>query len=201
MTLHDVVRKELTRMLARQLDHTPAAEELQFTIQVMTDDLKQRGLTDADAERVTQAFIVLGPQTQRWPTARMVLECLPPRQETKLLPAPLTKPEVADFHIRNMRETLQSVRSVFRPGESFKDYQDAMHKSGLSQKDFEAKRLVENGWTDEMEKRFRGDAHMCRLGVLPGATPEDITRAFVAKDPLAASDPEAIAERAAIQAE
>lgn len=194
MTLYDTVRIELTRMLARQLEYAPGADELPFTIQVMTDDLNHRGLMDGDSDRVAEAFRALGPQTQRWPTSRMVIECLPARREIKQLPAPRTKPEVAAAEIGKI-EPHKITRSVFRPGESFKDYQDAMHKSGLSQNDFEAKRLVEKGWTPGMEKEFRYHAHICRLGVLPGAMPEDIARA------LMQGDPEAAAERAAIQAE
>lgn len=37
-------------------------------------------------------------------------------------------------------------RSVFKPGESFRDYQDAMHKSGLTKAEFDRQRLKENGW-------------------------------------------------------
>lgn len=47
----------------------------------MEEDLRTRGLTDADADRVAEAFQVLGPTLQRWPTTPMVLGALPKRSQ------------------------------------------------------------------------------------------------------------------------
>ena len=60
----------------------------------MIEDLQSRGLRDADAERVEQAFRALGPHLQKWPTSRTVIDALPaarPRQSAGLLmpPTPL----------------------------------------------------------------------------------------------------------------
>lgn len=43
----------------------------------MEEDLRTRGLTDADAARVNDAFRNLGPTLHRWPTAPMVVSALP----------------------------------------------------------------------------------------------------------------------------
>lgn len=45
-------------------------------------------------------------------------------------------------------------RSVFRPGESFNDYMNAMQKSGKTKAEFDRERLLANGWSDENERRF-----------------------------------------------
>ena len=86
-------------MLARQLDYAPTADELPFTVQVMTDDLVNHGLRDVDAPRVHQAFARLGPALQKWPTTRMVIEALPPPERKEpvhrpMLSAPLTSVDV-----------------------------------------------------------------------------------------------------------
>ena len=89
MNLTEVVATELTKMLARQLDYSPAAEDLPLIIQVMVEDLRRVGLTDNDAERVQAAFGAIATNVGRWPTMYMVREHLPARQHsTPLLPAP-----------------------------------------------------------------------------------------------------------------
>ena len=86
-------------MLARQLDYAPTADELPFTVQVMTDDLVNHGLRDIDAPRVREAFARLGPALQKWPTTRTVIEALPPPERKEpvhrpMLSAPLTNVDV-----------------------------------------------------------------------------------------------------------
>ena len=191
MTLIETIRNELARMLARQLDYAPAADELPFSIQVMSDDLTRRGLADDDAGRVQAAFEVLGPQIQRWPTARMVLECLPAKATPVMLPAPKPDQKFVSAQLNTTKKN-HALRSVLRPGESYNAYMDAMLASGLLRAAFEAQRLLANGWTDDKERGFRTAAHACRLGTLPGATPADFALA---------SDLEAAAEREAIQRE
>ena len=89
MNLTEVVAMELTKMLARQLDYSPAAEDLPYNIQVMVEDLRRVGLTDNDAERVQAAFGAIATNVGRWPTMYMVREHLPGRQPAhKELPAP-----------------------------------------------------------------------------------------------------------------
>jgi len=83
------VTEELYRMMARQLDYAPAADELAFTVQVMIDDLERRGLNDHECDRVREAFRTLGPKLERWPTSRMVIEALPGRNPYRPTPAPM----------------------------------------------------------------------------------------------------------------
>lgn len=88
-TLQQVVTEELTKMMARQVDYTPAAEDLPYTIGVMVEDLKRSGLTDDDTERVRAAFGEIALNVGRWPTTYMVREHMPGRQPAyKELSAP-----------------------------------------------------------------------------------------------------------------
>lgn len=69
----------------------------------MIEDLQNRGLRDADAERVEQAFRTLGPHLQKWPTSRMVIDALPAAQQgysAKLLLAPTPLDSYCDDYIR-----------------------------------------------------------------------------------------------------
>ena len=54
-------------------------------------------------------------------------------------------------------------RSVLLPGEGYSDFQDAMAESGLPEQEFRHKRLLENGWTDEMEEKFFNHAQSLGL--------------------------------------
>ena len=49
----------------------------------MNEDLLRRGLTDADAYRVVEAFSRLGQHLQKWPTSRTVIEALPPARQMR----------------------------------------------------------------------------------------------------------------------
>ena len=110
MTLTEVVAVELTKMLARQLDYSPAAEDLPLIIQVMVEDLRRVGLSDYDAERVQAAFGAIATNVGRWPTMYMVREHLPGRQHThKELPAPAP---------RGITEHLKELGLDQKPGES-----------------------------------------------------------------------------------
>lgn len=74
-----------------------------MVIQVMIEDLQNRGLRDADAERVEQAFRTLGPHLQKWPTSRMVIDALPASQliyKANLLLAPTPLDDYCDDYIR-----------------------------------------------------------------------------------------------------
>lgn len=84
MTLNDVLRRELVRMLARNLDNAPSASEIQYSVSVYEDDLRHRGLTDADAVRVKAAFDTLGPKITRFPTSADVIGALLPRGHLRL---------------------------------------------------------------------------------------------------------------------
>jgi hypothetical protein len=146
------VMQEMVRMLARQLDSAPAADELPFTAQVMVDDLKHYGLSDGDSNRVMSAFIKLGPLIQRWPTSKTVIEALPapehpyiPRIEHHVTTGNSKDPET-DGLVAS-RPNLK--KNVFLPGESYNDYIEALNKSGMEKTKFNRGRLIKNGWIDE----------------------------------------------------
>lgn len=148
LQLRTIVQQELIRMLARQLDYAPTADELPFTAQVMTEDLAHRGLRDADCDRVREAFAKLGPTLQRWPTARMVIEALPSKEQPyRALPRPAPDMEKVAAGIAGMRRAgKQRYRTVFLPGESFNDYKAALDASKLSKEAFDTERLRMNGF-------------------------------------------------------
>ena len=62
----------------------------------------RRGLTDADATRVVEAFSNLGPHLQKWPTSRMVIDALPAkqRQTANLLASPTPLDSYCDEYAR-----------------------------------------------------------------------------------------------------
>lgn len=64
-------------MLARQLDYSPAAEELPKVIEVMYGDLTRAGVKDEDWQRVEESFNRIANANMRWPTSVMVKENMP----------------------------------------------------------------------------------------------------------------------------
>ena len=74
--LYLAISKQLVRMLARNLDHAPQAEELPLCAQVMTDDLMNCGYTDGEALKVAEAIDRYGRTAQRWPTTRDIQSAL-----------------------------------------------------------------------------------------------------------------------------
>ncbi len=178
-------------MMARQLDHAPSAEELPFTIQVMAEDLAAKGLTDADCDRLSEAFRILGPSLDRWPTSRIVIESLPTRKSNQRWlnsPDPKQTPEVIRREIVQMRGLASRAarRCVFLPSEGFRDYCEALAASGEKKVAFDARRLRANGWTAAKERAY-GQSEIRIV--------EELER--LEREP----DPEAEAERAAIQEE
>ena len=103
-TLYDTVQQQLFKMVARNLDFSPTPEDLPSVIQVMIEDLETRGLSDCDSYRVDQAFNVLGPHLQKWPTSRIVIEALPPsppKKNAKMLIAPTPMDSYVDDYLSN----------------------------------------------------------------------------------------------------
>ncbi len=145
LQLRMTVEQELLRMMARRLDHGPSADELPFTVQVVTEDLMAKGLRDGDSDRVRSAFALLGPTLDRWPTVRQIMDALPSRKDAfTALPPPGRKPMPENvrqhFDAAKARAT---VKSILRPGESFGDYQAALYASGMKKAAFDAARLGE----------------------------------------------------------
>lgn len=84
MTLTEVLRAELVHMLARNLDNSPSASEIHYSVSVYEDDLRHRGLTDDDTERVKAAFDALGPTATRFPAPADVIAAIPKRADNLL---------------------------------------------------------------------------------------------------------------------
>ena len=64
-------------MLARNLDNSPAADDILMVASVYHDDMVAHGLTDDDAERVGNAFEIAGRRAQRFPRPVDVILNLP----------------------------------------------------------------------------------------------------------------------------
>ena len=165
-TLNEAVKLEMVQMMARRLDYSPSPEDLPMTIQVMVDDLRRRGLSVKDVDRVHAAFQLLGGTVQKWPTPLMVVEALPKlvTPETHRVGHHPRRTSDMDEITPQLRAAIghkKKRNSVMLPGEGLGDYLRAYHQSGLTRAKFDELRL----------------------------NPPDET------------DPEAEAERAAIQAE
>ena len=90
-----------------------------------------------------------------------------------------TNPEVIQRELDRIAllKSCNVKRSILLPGESYNDFLDALHKSKKPRGQFEAERLVKNGWTPEKEKSFEYHARKC--GVYFGEmTVEDVTNAY-----------------------
>ena len=79
--LYQMAGKELTRMLARNLDYAPSADELPIVAEVLADDLFAWGFTDDDTDRIAHAINMAGRQSSRFPTCHNIKECIPKRIE------------------------------------------------------------------------------------------------------------------------
>lgn len=120
-----------------------------MTIQVMVDDLRRRGLGNADVDRVLEAFALLGGKIQKWPTPLMVIESLPKRvtpESHRVSHYPRQTMDMDEIipMIRNaIREKGKKI-SVILPGESFADYHRAYEQSGLTRPQFDQRRLSQS---------------------------------------------------------
>jgi hypothetical protein len=84
--------------------------------------------------------------------------------EALALPKP-SDPELAQKAFATTKSIKRKkIRSVFKPGESLVDYQQALAASGMSRVDFEAQRLVESRWTPDDEVAYRHASITCGMG-------------------------------------
>lgn len=83
------------------------------------------------------------------------------QQIEKALPSPGPTPKVVQEAVGKMRARTRKTRSVFLPGENLIDYQKAMLESGMKESEFEAQRMVQNGWTAEDEAKYLSHAQVC----------------------------------------
>lgn len=93
MNLLEATENELARMIARNLEGSPAADEIVHVASVYADDFRNRGLTDDDAERIQAAFRLIGGKVTRFPPPAQILECLPAREPQKMLEHEITDEE------------------------------------------------------------------------------------------------------------
>lgn len=79
-SVESAINGGLMRMVARQLDYTPAADDMGAICKVYISDLKNYGLSDDDAPRILQALEYLACRTNRFPTPKMIVDALPSKR-------------------------------------------------------------------------------------------------------------------------
>ena len=97
--LYKAIKQQFLRMMARNLERTPKAEELPFCIRVLTDDLMNCGYTDTESLKVAEAIDRFGRDAKAWPTTRDIQATLRDlahhnymnRNDYKSLPEPSTE--------------------------------------------------------------------------------------------------------------
>jgi hypothetical protein len=109
MNLIETVENELLKMYARNVVYCPAPEELPGMTKLMVEDLRAAGLTDADSERVTTAFIEIALNEGHWPNSYMVKKHLPKKVEPTILAlGRRANKEIALKNLKVMREKIFS---------------------------------------------------------------------------------------------
>lgn len=112
----------------------------------MVDDLRRRGLSVKDVDRVHAAFQQLGGTIQKWPTPLMVIEALPKRvtPETHRVNHHPRRTIDMDEITPQLRAAIghkKKRNSVLLPGESYADYRRAYEQSGKTRAKFDELRL------------------------------------------------------------
>ena len=112
--LYKAISQQLVRMLARNLDRAPQAEELPLCIQVLCDDLMNCGYTDADATRVAGAIDKYGRDADVWPNTKRIQDTLRGTAYWKAmdisgLPA---LPEPDEIKLRGKETGLKNLRHI-----------------------------------------------------------------------------------------
>ena len=84
----------LQKLLALQLERSPALETLAKTGLVWMEAIgHNRCLTDEDAPRFREAFVLLAARCKSWPAPAALFEVLPDRPPPPALPEPEISPE------------------------------------------------------------------------------------------------------------
>lgn len=101
-------------MLARNLENSPAADELPQVAAVMADDLRHAGYSHVPHETITLALNELGRELTRWPCPAQVIEKLrgAPSYGTSYLlehTSQRTTPELARENIAKIKKMLAGV--------------------------------------------------------------------------------------------
>jgi len=76
-----MVATQLTRMLARNLESSPAASEIVAVAEILTDDLHAWGFADKDRDRISHAINIAGRSYDRWPTPHRIKNCIPTQSD------------------------------------------------------------------------------------------------------------------------
>lgn len=80
--LEQTLSKGLYKILALELEHSPKAEELNFSVAAVLEVLERNGLTDRDASRLEEALVRCSGDLNRWPTPAQIIKRLPKRSWT-----------------------------------------------------------------------------------------------------------------------
>ena len=101
----------LQKLLALQLERSPALETLAKTGLVWMEAIgHNRCLTDEDAPRFRDAFVLLAARCKSWPSPVALLEVLPERPPLPALPEPEISPEQRAENLAFLDDLLAGIR-------------------------------------------------------------------------------------------
>ena len=101
----------LQKLLALQLERSPALETLDKTGLVWMEAIgHNRCLTDEDAPRFREAFVLLAARCKSWPSPVALLEVLPERPPLPALPEPEISPEQRAGNLAFLDDLLAGIR-------------------------------------------------------------------------------------------
>ena len=101
----------LQKLLALQLERSPALETLDKTGLVWMEAIgHNRCLTDEDAPRFREAFVLLAARCKSWPSPVALLEVLPERPPLPALPEPEISPEQRAENLAFLDDLLAGMR-------------------------------------------------------------------------------------------
>ena len=101
----------LQKLLALQLERAPALETLAKTGLVWMEAIgHNRCLTDEDAPRFREAFVLLAARCKSWPSPAALLEVLPERPPLPALPEPEITPEQRAENLAFLDDLLAGIR-------------------------------------------------------------------------------------------
>ena len=101
----------LQKLLALQLERSPALETLDKTGLVWMEAIgHNRCLTDENAPRFREAFVLLAARCKSWPSPVALLEVLPERPPLPALPEPEISPEQRAENLAFLDDLLAGIR-------------------------------------------------------------------------------------------
>ena len=145
-----IIAKEMVKMLNRQLENSPSADEIDFPIEIMAGDLYSRGYEVKDEKRIVDAFNFFGSWTKKWPKPSDIIEALKSRHSQTVNPY--------QKRIAPIKETDEAKAKRTERGEVALAKLKKIAKSG---KDHFAKQPLDI--TRDMEMQRREDEHLALL--------------------------------------